>query len=236
MSKSFSLKQIAIITFSIDILAMAIAIIRAIFLQRSPMRYFGENGFITWISVIQLLLIAALCWKISIERKTKKSFNFSFRNNPAIFWRITAIGMFFFALDEAFAIHENLDKAFHQFFNREITDFSSRLDDFIILLYISTGLLIIYLFKSEFRKFAASFFWFNWGLFFSFLTITLDTIGHNRENFAFLANNLEELNNIHHWFSTLEEIPKILAEGAFIVSFSQCLKIAHKIKTKSRLS
>ena len=111
MRKSLSLSTVALITFGIDILAIAIAVGRAIFLQRSPMRYFGENGFITWISVLQLLIIAVLCWKIGIVRSKKlKSAPKYLSKKPVMFWRIMAVGMFFFALDEGLEIHENLDK------------------------------------------------------------------------------------------------------------------------------
>ena len=129
-----SLKTVAITTFGIDFLAIAIAIQRAIILERSPMRYFGENGYVTWISVLQLLIIAGLCWKISNLRKNEFQQSVSpKKRQPAIFWRVAAVGMFFCALDEGFEIHENLDRLLHQLFQRETTSLSGRLDDFIIL-------------------------------------------------------------------------------------------------------
>lgn len=230
MKKSLSLNTVALITFGIDILAIAIAISRAILLDRSPMRYFGENGFITWISVLQLLVIAVFCWKISIVRSKRiKSAPIRLSKSSVIFWRIMAMGMFFFALDEGLEIHENLDKGIHTLLQKESTSFSGRLDDFIILFYAIAGLIIIYLFKNEFKNFIASLSWFIWGFFFSLWTIVLDMVGHNRATFTKFANNLEQLNEIHHWFSAIEEIPKILAGGAFLVAFYYCFQISKKL-------
>ena len=231
--KQISLKTVAIVTLGIDFLAVASAILRAIILQRSPMRYFGENGYVTWVSIIQLLIIAVLCWKISNLRKNELSTSVSSpKKQPVIFWRISAIGMFFFALDEGLKIHENLDRSLHRLLQQEVTPLSSRLDDFIILFYAAAGLFIVYLFKEEFKNFVTAYYWFIWGLVFSFLTILLDMIGHDRETFAPFAENLQQLNDIHHWFSAVEEIPKILAGGAFIVALYHCLLVAKLLKSQ----
>ena len=232
MSK-ISVKTVALITFGIDFLGIAIAVSRAIILDRSPMRYFGENGFISWISTLQLLIIAILCWKISTFRNNKLKSAPS-KKRPVIFWRITALGMFFFALDETLEIHENLDKSILKALGIAETSLNTRLDDFIVLFYVITGLLFIYWYRQELKHFIAAFFWFKQAVLCSFLTIFLDIFGHNRETFAPFADNLDELNYIHHWVSTVEEIPKILAGGAFIVTFYSCLQIAKRIKYRRR--
>lgn len=234
MNKNFSFSKAALIVFGFDFLAMAIAIGIAITIERNPMRYFGENGYITWISVLQLLIIAVLCWKIgNLRKNTFPQSKPYLKKQPVIFWRISAASMFFFALDEGFEIHENLDKFLHRLFKVESTAISGRLDDFIILFYAITGLLFIYLFKNELKNFMAASIWFIWGLFFSVSTIFLDMLGHNRATFEPFADNLQQLNNIHHWFTTVEEIPKILAGGAFLVATYHCFKIAQILEGRS---
>ena len=232
---NISVKTVALTTFGIDILGIAIAVSRAIILERNPMRYFGEGGFMTWISTLQLLIIAILCWKISTLRKSKLK-SAPLKKRPVIFWRISAAGMFFFALDETFKIHENLDRSILKAFAIAETSFTTRLDDLIILFYVIAGLLFIYWYRQELKHFIAAFFWLKWAVFFSFLTVFLDMFGHNRETFAPLADNLDELNHIHHWVTTAEEIPKILAGGAFIVTLYSCKQIAKKIKVAASRS
>ena len=191
------MKSKVFLVFGIELLAIAIAISRAILLQRSPMRYFGEGGFITWLSICQLLFLAFLCWKISCLRPTRL--------------------------------------ALHRFLNLNESGITGRIDDVLILIYVVLGLFFLRLFKPEFQKFTRSFGWFLTGFVLSFLTIFLDMLSHNRGILSPWIDNLEKLNTMHHWLTDIEEIPKIFAEGAFIIAFYHCLKIAKKLN-KSNLT
>ncbi|BAU65533.1 hypothetical protein STA3757_29210 [Stanieria sp. NIES-3757] len=208
---------------------MSIAIGRAILLERSPMRYFGENGFITWLSICQLLFIAYLCWKIN-RLRFQENFQVVSWKNPKIFWQILTLGFIFLALDEYWEFHENFDKTLHIFLNLNDAGITGRMDDFIVLLYALFGLFFLHTFKNEFQKFISASRWFLTGFSLSFLTIFLDMLSHNREILSLWIKNHEQLNNAHHWFTTIEEIPKIFAEGAFIIAFYYCLLIAKKLK------
>ena len=147
MKKSFSLKSIVFWVLGIDSLMIATAIGRAILLDRNPLRYFDERGFITWLSVIQLLFIAYLCWKISIIRAHQHS---SLRGwkNPSRVWQIMTGGFIFLALDEYFGIHENTDVSLHELFNLNENGLTSRIDDFLILFYAIIGLFFLRTFKN----------------------------------------------------------------------------------------
>lgn len=225
-----SIKTIALTVFGIDVLAIAIAVSRAIILDRSPMRYFGERGYMTWISTLQLVVAAVLCLQIGLIRKNSQSRYKEIK--PAIFWWLASAGMFFFALDETFEIHENLDKQIRAWFGIPSNSFTGRLDDLIILIYAGVGLLLVYLSRRELLQYQKALPWFYRGLVFSGLTIALDMIGHNRETFAPFASSLEELNQIHHWVGAVEEIPKILAGGAFIVTLFACKFVAKSFRNR----
>jgi hypothetical protein len=229
MKKSLSLKSTGFLIFGIESLAIAIAIGRAILLERSPMRYFGERGFITWLSICQLLLIAYLCWKLSCLR-FQPNFWLASGKNPSRFWQILTAGFIFLALDEYFEIHEKLDRSLHNLFNLNDAGVTGRLDDFIVLIYVVIGLFLIRTFKSEFQKFTSAWRWFLTGFSFSFLTILLDMLTHNKAIFSPLIDNSERLNTLHHWSTTIEEIPKIYAEGAFIIAFCYCWTIATRLQ------
>ncbi len=236
MSK-VSVKTVALTVFGLDLLGIIIAISRAIILDRSPMRYFGENGYMTWFSTLQLLVAAFLCGQIAtIRTRAFRSRHYSFFKRPQVFWWLASAGMAFFALDETLEIHENLDKSIHRWLGIQSTSISGRLDDFIVLFYAGLGLLAIYTFRRELSKYRMSLSWFVWGLGFSFLTICLDMLGHSRETFTYFADNLEQLNKIHHWVGAIEEMPKILAGGAFIVTLYACKLIAKNIGDRYRIS
>jgi hypothetical protein len=231
MNKTLSLRSTAFFIFGLEILAIASAIGRSIVLRRDPMRYFGENGYITWISAIQLWIIAILCWQISRYRKQTAFLDKQKRS--IIFWYLLAFSMLFMGLDEAFAIHENLDKSLHYLLQIEETSFTSRLDDLFLIIYVVIGLVLLYLFKDELIKFSTCLIWLKRGIYFAIATLFIDILGHNKEVLSGLIANAEKLDTVHHWFTAIEEIPKVLAGGAFLVFFSGCLKIARKLKVQS---
>lgn len=227
MKKYFSFKSTILLVFGIDSLMIATAVSRAILLKRNPMRYFDEGGYITWFSILQLLFIAYLCWKISIVRADRDS-SLQILKNPSRFWQIIAGGFIFLACDEYFGIHENLDVGFHRLFGLSEDGLTSRIDDFIILFYVIIGILFLKTFKSEFQNFASSFRWFFAGFSLSFLTILLDMISHKGKILSLVLEDADKIAFMHNWLKTLEEIPKIFAEGAFIIAFYHCWIIATK--------
>ncbi len=228
MKKIFSRKSIVFLVLGIDSLMIGTAIGRAILLERNPMRYFGERGFITWLSILQLLFIAYLCWKISIIRSHQSS-SLKGWKNPSRVWQIMTGGFIFLALDEGLGIHENTDAGLHELFNLNEHGLTSRIDDFIILFYAIIGLLFLRTFKNEFQKFASVFNWFFTGFTLCFLTIVLDMLSHKQQVLSLIIEDYEKLNLMHNWFKTIEEIPKIFAEGAFIIAFYYCLIIATRL-------
>ena len=228
MQKFFPLKSKVFLVFGIDSLMILTAVSRAILLERNPMRYFDERGYITWLSVIQLLFIAYLCWKISIVRADRDS---SLRDwkNPSRFWQIMTGGFIFLAADEYFGIHENLDVVFHELFGLSEDGLTSRIDDFIILFYAIIGILFLKTFRTEFKNFTSTFRWFFAGFSLCFLTILLDMLSHKGKILSLLMEDVDKIAFMHKWLETLEEIPKIFAEGAFIIAFYYCFRIASRL-------
>ncbi len=228
MKKFLSLKSTILLVFGIDSLMITTAVSRAILLERNPMRYFDERGYITWFSILQLLFIAYLCWKISIVRADRDS-PLQVGKNPSRFWQIMTGGFIFLAADEYFGIHENLDVGFHKLFSLSEDGLTGRIDDFIILFYAIIGILFLNAFKSEFQNFTASFRWFFAGFSLCFLTILLDMLSHKGRVVSLVMEDADKIAFVHNWSKAIEEIPKIFAEGAFIIAFYYCLRIATRL-------
>ena len=234
MSKSISFKSLVLLVFGIDTLMISIAIARAILLERNPMRYFDDGGFISVLSIGQLLFIAYLCWRISILRSQQNSLLTGWKN-PSTFWQVMTAGFIFLALDEGLQIHENIDKNLHKLLNLNPDGVTDILDDLIILMYVIIGLLFLWIFKKELRKFTSALRWFIIGFGFSFLTVALDLFTQKTYPLSLLIQNHDKLISIYTGFQVSEEIAKILAEGAFIVGFCSCLIIAKKLKSKAKI-
>ena len=233
MNKNYSLKLPVLLVFGIDNLMILIAIIRAILLERNPMVYFDEGGFISILSLGQLLFIAYLCWKISILRTSQYSLLAGWKN-PSILWLVMTAGFIFLALDEWFMIHERVDIMLHNFLNLNPEGATDILDDLIILIYVIIGLLFLRAFKTEFKKFISASKWFLIGFIFSFLTVALDLFTQKIYPLSLLIGNHDKLVTIYIGFQVSEEIAKIFAEGAFIIGFCSCFIIAKKLRRKTK--
>ena len=232
MSKSLSLKSLVLLVFGIDTLIISIAIVRAILLERNPMRYFDDSGFVSVFSIGQLLFIAYLCWRISILRSQQNS-QLTGWKNPSRFWQVMTAGFIFLTLDEGLQIHENLDKSLHKLLNLNPDGVTDILDDLIILMYVIIGLLFLWIFKKEFQKFISALRWFVLGFSLSFLTVALDILSQKRETLSPFIENPDILVTINIWMPVLEEVAKIFAEGAFVISFCSCLIITKKLKSQA---
>ncbi len=54
-------------------------------------------------------------------------------------------------------------------------------------------------------------------------------LSHKRQLLSLIIEDYDKLMVMDRWFKSIEEIPKIFAEGAFIIAFYYCLIVARKI-------
>src|SRR3972149_1207390 len=102
-----SRRSFLLIIASIDILAITAALI----LGEAPDQYFEEEGFITYLSFLQLLVVSAFAWNIfRLKNKNKGLLELKTWKAPHFIWLIIAMGFVYLALDEALMVHENIDR------------------------------------------------------------------------------------------------------------------------------
>ncbi len=110
---------------------------------------FDEGGFGTISSIVLLALISIVNLQIwSVRRRDAL-------HEPhamPIIWIIIALGFAFLALDDAFMIHENLDKLIHRLARITETETTDRIDDFLIFLYGVLGAAALYFYRSEITR------------------------------------------------------------------------------------
>lgn len=230
---TISLQSKARIIFGGETVLMGAMMIRAILLARNPMRYFGEGGVITWLSALQLLWLGYLAWAIAQLRQPSKAAPQSqakSQGQPKVkhLWQIMAVGFVFLALDEQFQIHERLDIG-------TISDWLW-FDDVIVLLYALGGLLFLWAFRQERSLLSQASGWFQLGVGLSFVTIALDILTHTSSILVPFFQDPEQLKTAHAWSHVLEEIPKIFAEGAFMMALYRCLFIAQQSRSAASMA
>ena len=113
--KKMTISSVLISIISFDTIAILVAIAMGVHSGR-PLKHFGEHRFITWISVLKLLTVSLLSYKIlQIRRLARRQF---FWRASFMIWAILSLGFLFLAADEYFEIHESIDHWIHDIFNR----------------------------------------------------------------------------------------------------------------------
>jgi hypothetical protein len=207
-------------------LAISLAIWGAMAAGYSPKAFFEEGGYMTILSCLQLLSAGILSRKIFLTIKNSPKFILT---NNGSFWRVTSWGLFYLTLDDAFQIHEHIDKLGHFIlnilFNFEETYLSDLADDLIVGGYLL--LFLIYVAKEwqTIQVFQRAFIYFQLGLVLTVIMIVFDAASNNTLFVSLLTDNPDRKAWLQVWFGTFEDSVKIYAEGLFLVGIYKCWRI-----------
>jgi hypothetical protein len=221
-------KQILFIILFLETLAVTVAIVGALAIDKSPAYYFKEidrGGFITYISCLQLLIAAFLSWK------TYKTVRYSPQQDKNRFWLVIASGLVFVAIDDAIGIHEQIDRWMHTLIGIEENDISDLIDDLIVGGYLALSLVYIALKWQAIRTYKQSFIFFKVGFILSAIMVVLDILSNNRLFVSMMIDNSAIQSTIQEWLEALEDSAKIFAEGMFIVGIYKCWQIAKSLNS-----
>ncbi|HEX5177155.1 MAG TPA: hypothetical protein VFV83_09015, partial [Chthoniobacteraceae bacterium] len=139
------LKQLLWINLAIIVFAVALGLMKT----GNPSRYFGEGRFTTGVSCLQLLVVAGLAFATcQMRRRAGAHGGFG-----AWLWALIGIGFVFLAADDALQIHEHIDGFIHKHLGLEQTGWTDRIDDAIIAIYALIGGGVLWVFRSELRRF-----------------------------------------------------------------------------------
>ena len=190
---------------------------------------FDEKGFITYVSVIQLLMLSYYGYKVFRERA--KSIKHPWQSSITI-WAMVSVGFFFLALDDFIAIHEGIDIMIHSIGSFQETGLSDRIDDLIVGLYglIAIGLLAMY--RRELKKYRHAFPYVIAGFTMLFLMVGVDVLT-NRDDILLTFLSREVTDNIMGWVFILEESLKLLSEAVLIVAVYSCYQQAKQLTQNS---
>ncbi|MCV6587210.1 MAG: hypothetical protein OIF47_16910 [Marinibacterium sp.] len=101
---------------------------------------FDEGELGTYASVLILLLTGGTSFALYRARRGGSALALS---DDRRIWQVCGVGFIFLALDDAFRIHENLDKLIHRVAGLQETGLSDRIDDVLILIYGLIGFAIL---------------------------------------------------------------------------------------------
>ncbi len=219
---------------AVNLLMIGAMMIRAFLKQKTPMRYFGETGIISWFSCVQLLILAGLAWKIYRIRKLAEP-ETTAKHSPQMLWKIITIGFFFLAVDEIVQIHETTDVVVHWLFKIPEDNQIWQLDALIVAGYSVVSAYVLYSFRDEFKRYKSAFYLFILGFALKAIMVAIDFSTDDGSIFSFWLTDAKQHQLMYDWTQAVEESFKLLAEAAFISAFLVCVQIAKRI-TRSEIT
>ncbi|MEM6838235.1 MAG: hypothetical protein AAF609_15430 [Cyanobacteria bacterium P01_C01_bin.120] len=207
-----TVRRASIWVFSLNFLAIILALIVHYLGGRDP---FGERGFISFLSVAQLLAIAWLAHKIFQLKACSK---LPFKKSAKLFWRTVTWGFVFLAADEFLSIHEVTDLLIHDIFSLQETPVTDRIDDVIVGLYGIFGAAMVWLNRHEITVHQRAVSFLRRGFLLLIIMVAIDAFS-NDQGFLerFLLPSTADI--AQHSLYQLEDSLKILIEAFFIMAF-----------------
>lgn len=215
-------KRLLFRILSFNLLAVSATVAIASHFQRTK-HQFGDTGFITYFSVVQLLIASFLAYRVFQARSQKTVI--PLWKSPIAIWAIISAGFFFLALDDLLMIHELTDKAIHTVLRLQETGLSDRIDDVIVGLYGLLALGAFAVYRKELKRYptAVPFAVTAFLLLFAMVGVDIMT---NRDDVLLMMFSPEKVIYIKSWIFVLEESLKLLSEAFFIVAVHSCLQTA----------
>lgn len=215
------------LVFLMILLGNALAVSAAITIYSyTGVNHFKEDGFITILSVFQLLTISWLSYKILLSLNVKRKY-IPWRDSSAL-WGIISLGFLFLAADEFFQIHEKIDFQIHHFFNMRETGLTDRIDDILVGLYGLAGISALIAYRDELKTHRKAFPFFIYGFALLFTMVAIDVLTNRKDILRVLFDyNLASI--LHVWLSCAEDSLKVFAEAFFLGAFYVILQ---KVKNR----
>ncbi len=199
----------------IDLAVIAFALGHGLHHTGNPSRYFGEGRYTTGVSCFQLLVVAGLTF--ATWRKRQQAANDG--AGGRWIWALIGSGFIFLACDDAFKIHEHLDKWIRYAFHLPLNAFTDRIDDAIIGVYGLAGLAALWITRREWLRFEDMFRPLMAGFVLLALNVTCDALSNRPDVFRAATGSVPLSKKIESWFAVGDGAFQLLAEGLFIAAF-----------------
>lgn len=224
-SSSDSTQQVLYKTLFLESLTVTFAISSALISGDSPELHFREEGFITYVSCMQLAIAAIVAGQIFVMTKQTENRELAKSRN---FWLFSSLGLLFLGLDDAFEIHERLDLWLHDLLNIRETMLTDLADDLIVGGYLVLFLVYILSQWQTIKLFKSSFVFFKGGFILAIAMIILDIASNNNFFASLIFNDSDLVRASRQWLGTIEDSAKIFAEGMIIVGLYCCRQIVKR--------
>jgi hypothetical protein len=221
-----NIRQLIFLVIVFETIVLGTAIFLGV-LRNKPLAHFGERKFVTVVSVLQLLVIAWLAYRIWQIRRVPGER--PWWKSPTSIWLLMAVGFVFLGVDEFIGIHESIDKRIHKLFHLRETGWTDRIDDMLVALYGLVGIGTIFAYRRELVQYKKVIPYLVTGFFMFFVMVVLDTATNRCDLLVRVFGG--ECEVLRVWLSVAEDSMKVIAEAVFGIGYYACLLIATGLGT-----
>lgn len=182
---------------------------------------FGEGKPGTILSVVLLLALSLVSFKIYLARRAPSA---NWLGDSYFVWIVIAGGFFFLAMDDALELHEGFDAAFHSFLDVKQTRLSDRVDDLIVGIYILIGAGVVFFYREEFHRYPSLKRYLAVGFAIVLFQTILDAGSNDFVVFRWFGVPWQNIPLAKDVIGMLEDVAKLLAEAVFLCGFLQVLR------------
>ena len=211
------------VVFLVVLLGNTLAVVLGILLHQAGGEPFKEGGFITVISVLQLLATAALCHAIFRARRSAALVDY----RPVMVWPVLTAGFLFLAADEIFQIHERTDRLIHIVSGMTETAVTDRIDDIFVGLYGLVGAGVLFAYRREILFVRTAVPMFVAGFVLLFFSVVMDVLTNRNDIFPLLFDD-EMSSLLFEWISIAEESLKLFSEAFFMLAFFMTWRVVRQ--------
>lgn len=153
--RKLSPKVILFAVLLFDVIAVAtgfgIAVIRGLPVST----YVASVGYMDYLSFAHLLLMAFFASLIFIVRSKQRNMDKLDKNY--FLWAFISLGSVLLAVDQWFWVHDNIGTWVVNLLGIRSASIVDRAGDFVLLSFVIIALLLVIIFKSEFKKYKSAF-------------------------------------------------------------------------------
>lgn len=213
-----------------DALAMAAGAAVALLQQKHALSYLGQDGYTTYLSVAQLLIMSLLAWAVFRSRKAGNGR--SGLGSGHILWAGLTAGFFFLALDQAFSIHGHIASLVVHSSGLNAVGLPVAAGDIVFGTYGLAGIALMLLYRNELRLYRAATPLLAAALLLAASVVILDVL--TGEGSVLRATAAYPGAGKISWVSAIKDALTILAEGVSIALVWRCLNLARAMSGTGR--
>ena len=148
-------KSILLSILLFDVVAVATGFVIAAVRGLPVPTYVASAGYMDYLSFAHLLLMALLASLIFVNRLKQR--NADKLEYNCFLWASIALGSLLLAVDQLLWLHDNIGTWFVTLLGIQSDSIVDRAGDFVLLSFVVIGLVLVLIFKSEFKKYKNAF-------------------------------------------------------------------------------